>query len=187
MSLLDTASILFLSISSLVQEDLVTCLLVKYVMNLPLVIYSIPLFSSVKSFSLHYCFLEAKGPFSEMFYFLLYINVFIWHQFPYIPLPFVVSQSCFVDRIVLLPFSICLDVEDHPQGPVVSLGIGLFLVQLLIPLFFIPKFLKVQGPFSEMFIFCCTFNDLSNYHQFPCTPLPSVVSSNLILVPILSY
>ena len=38
-----------------------------------------------------------------------------------------------------------------------------------------------------MFIFCCTFNDLSNYHQFPCTPLPSVVSSYLILVPILSY
>ena len=24
------------------------------------------------------------------------------------------------DRIVLFPFSICLDVEDHPQGPVVS-------------------------------------------------------------------
>ena len=25
-----------------------------------------------------------------------------------------------VDRIVLFPFLICLDVEDHPQGPVVS-------------------------------------------------------------------
>ena len=49
--------------------------------------------------------------------------------------------------IVLLSFSICLDVEDHPQGPVVTLpvedGIGLLLVQLLISLFFIPKSLKV--------------------------------------------
>ena len=42
-------------------------------------------------------------------------------------------------RIVLLPFSICPDVEDHSQGPVVSLavvdGIYLLLVHLLIPLF----------------------------------------------------
>jgi len=43
-----------------------------------------------------------------------------------------------VDRIVLHPFSICPDVKDHSQGPVVSLavedGIDPLIVQLLIPL-----------------------------------------------------
>jgi len=71
-----------------------------------------------------------------------------------------------VDRIVILPFSICPDVEDHSQGPVVSLavvdGIDLLLIHLLIPIFSLHNslfvslqynFLKVWGPFSEMFIF----------------------------------